>query len=57
MLIEYVLMTEHLPSGREVSPPAPGSSWMDWSHVWGTEMHLKKALERLNLEYPCDSDD
>jgi hypothetical protein len=56
-LVEYVLMMEHLSSGREVSPPAPGSSWTDWSHAWETEMRLKKALEKLNLEYPRDSND
>jgi hypothetical protein len=56
-LIEYVSMTEHLPSGREVSPPAPDNSWMDWSHMWGEEMHLRRALEKLNLEYPRDSAD
>jgi hypothetical protein len=48
---------EHLPSGREVSLPAPGSSWTDWSHAWGGEMRLRKVLEKLNLEYPRDSDD
>jgi len=40
-----------------VSPPASGSSWMDWSHAWRGEMCLKKVLKKLNLEYPCDSDD
>jgi hypothetical protein len=40
-----------------LSPPALGSSWTDWSHVWGGEMCLKRALEKLNLEYPHDSDD
>jgi hypothetical protein len=57
MLIEYVLMIEHLPSRREVSLLALGSSWTDWSHVWGREVYLKRALEKPNLEYPCDSDD
>jgi hypothetical protein len=57
MLIKYMLMMEHLPSGREVSLPAPGSSWTDWSHAWGREAYLKRALEKLNLEYPRDSDD
>jgi len=41
----------------KVSLPAPGNSWMDWSHAWGTEMHLKRVLEKLNLEYPRDSAD
>jgi hypothetical protein len=41
---------------EEVSPPASGSTWTDWSHAWGGEMHLKRALEKLNLEYPADSD-
>jgi hypothetical protein len=50
-------MMEHLPSGREVSLLAPGNSWMDWSHAWGREAHLKRALEKLNLEYPHDLDD
>jgi hypothetical protein len=40
-----------------LSPPAPGNSWTDWGHAWGGEMRLRKALERLNLEYPPDSDD
>jgi hypothetical protein len=42
---------------EDVSPPAPGSSWTNWSHVWGREAYLKRALEKLNLEYPRDSDD
>jgi hypothetical protein len=50
-------MAEHLPSGREVSPLAPGSSWTDWSYTWGGEMRLRKALEKLNLEYAPDSND
>ena len=40
-----------------LSPPAPGSSWTDWSHVWGREAYLKRVLEKLNLEYPHNSDD
>jgi hypothetical protein len=55
-LIDYVSMAEHLPSGREVSPLASGSSWTEWSHTWGGEMCLRKVLEKLNLEYPHDSD-
>jgi hypothetical protein len=41
----------------ELSLPALGSSWTDWSNVWGREAYLRRALEKLNLEYPCDSDD
>ena len=40
-----------------VLPPAPGSSWTDWSHVWGREAHLRRVLEKLNLEYSRYSDD
>jgi hypothetical protein len=50
-------MMEHLPSGREVSPLTSGNSWTDWSYAWGGEMRLRRALEKLNLEYPRDSDD
>jgi len=57
MLVDYVLMAEHLPRGGEVSPPTPPSYWMEWSHAWGTEARLRKVLEKLNLEYPRDSDD
>jgi hypothetical protein len=43
-----------------VSPPVPsptgGPSWTEWSHAWGREMSLQRALEKLNLEYPADSD-
>ena len=56
-LVEYMSITERLPSGREVSPLAPGSSWTDWSHMWGREVYLRRVLEKLNLEYLCDSDD
>jgi hypothetical protein len=28
---------------------------MEWSHMWGREMVLQRALEKLNLEYPADS--
>ena len=45
-----------LGGGGGVSPPALGSSWTEWSHAWGGEMSLKRALEKLNLEYPHDSD-
>jgi hypothetical protein len=30
---------------------------MDWSYMWGREAYLRRALEKLNLEYPYDSDD
>ena len=40
-----------------VSLPALGSGWTEWSHGWGGEMHLRKVLEKLNLEYPRDPDD
>jgi hypothetical protein len=42
---------------KVVLPLAPDSSWTDWSHAWGMEMRLKKALEKLNLKYPHDSAD
>jgi hypothetical protein len=45
------------PNACSLSPPAPGNSWTDWSHAWGGEMRLKKALEKLNLGCPHDSDD
>jgi hypothetical protein len=38
------------------SSPTGGLAWMEWSHVWGTEMALRRALEKLNLKYPADSD-
>ena len=56
-LVEYVSMAEHLPSGREVSLPGPGTNWVDWSNAMGREMYLRRALEKLNLEYPPTSDD
>jgi hypothetical protein len=40
-----------------LSPPASSIGWTDWSYTWGGEMCLRRALEKLNLEYPCDSDD
>ena len=37
-----------------VSPPRPGTNWADWSDVMGREMYLRRALDRLNFEYPSD---
>jgi hypothetical protein len=31
------------------------TSWADWSNTWGREMVLQRALERLNLKYPANS--
>ena len=53
-LVDYVSMAEHLPSGGEVSPPRPGTNWADWSDAMGREMYLRRALDRLNFEYPSD---
>jgi hypothetical protein len=55
VLINYVLMAEHLPSGGEVSLPPSSTNWSDWSNVVGREMYLHRALDRLNLEYPSDT--
>jgi hypothetical protein len=55
VLVDYVSMAEHLPSGGEVSPPPPGTNWANWSNALGREMYLRRVLERLNFEYPSDS--
>jgi hypothetical protein len=47
-------MTEHLPSGGEVSLPPPGTNWADWSNALGREMYLRRALTKLNLELPYE---
>jgi hypothetical protein len=54
-LVDYMSMVDHLPSGGEVSPPAPGTNWANWSNTLGREMYLCRALDRLNLEYPSDN--
>jgi hypothetical protein len=55
VLVNYVSMAEHLPSGGEVSLPLPGTNWADWSNAMGREMYLRRVLERLNFEYPSDT--
>jgi len=37
-----------------VSPPRPGTNWANWSDAMGREMYLRRALDRLNFEYPSD---
>jgi hypothetical protein len=37
-----------------MSPPRPGTNWADWSDAMGREMYLRRALDRLNFEYPSD---
>jgi len=37
-----------------LSPPAPGTNWADWLDALGREMYLRRALDRLNLEYPSN---
>ena len=54
VLVDYVSMAEHLPSGGEVSPLPPGTNWANWLDAMGREMYLRRALERLNFEYPSD---
>jgi hypothetical protein len=56
VLVNYMSMVDHLPSGGEVSPPPPGTNWADWLNTMGREMYLHRALEWLNFEYPSDSD-
>jgi hypothetical protein len=41
--------------GGDVSPPRPGTNWADWSDAMGREMYLRRALDRLNFEYPSDN--
>jgi hypothetical protein len=55
VLVDYILMVDHLPRGGEVSLPPPGTNWANWSNVMGREMYLHRALDRLNLEYPSDN--
>jgi hypothetical protein len=40
----------------ELSPPAPGTNWADWSNALGREMYLHRALAKLNAEYPPEAD-
>jgi hypothetical protein len=42
--------------GGVVSPPAPGTNWVDWSNALGWEMYLHRALAKLNAEYPLEAD-
>jgi len=37
-----------------LSPPRPGTNWVDWSDAMGREMYLRRALDRLNFEYPSN---
>jgi hypothetical protein len=39
---------------QKMSPPRPGTNWADWSDAMGREMYLRRALDRLNFEYPSD---
>jgi hypothetical protein len=38
----------------QVLLPLPGTNWANWSNAMGREMYLRRALDRLNLEYPSD---
>ena len=54
------LMMEHLPREGDMSPllPVP-PPWVQWSNELAREMYVKRALEKLKLEYPdsvSDSD-
>jgi hypothetical protein len=55
MLVNFVLMIEHLPRGGVVSPPPPGINWVDWSNMLGQEMYLHCTLKKLNAKYPPES--
>jgi len=51
-----VVLRMHFLSGQLLSLPGPGTNWADWSNTMGREMYLRRALEKLNLEYPPTSD-
>jgi hypothetical protein len=55
--ISYIFTPRHLLSyavPTVLSPPRPGTNWADWSDAMGREMYLRRALDRLNFEYPSD---
>jgi len=41
---------------ERLSPPPPGTNWVDWSNAMGREMYLHRVLEKLNAEYLPESD-
>jgi hypothetical protein len=58
MLIESMSsMTEHLPSGGEVSLLPLGTNWADWLDMLGREIYLQRALAKLNLQLLSESED
>ena len=38
-----------------VSPLSPVPPWVQWSNELAREMYIKRALNRLQLQYPDDS--
>ena len=38
-----------------MSPPSPVPPWVQWSNELAREMYIKRALSRLQLQYPDDS--
>src|SRR5216683_6783275 len=43
------------PSTPVVSPPSLVPPWVQWSNELAREMYIKRALNRLQLQYPDDS--
>jgi hypothetical protein len=41
---------------KSMSPLPPGTNWADWSNALGREMYLRRALAKLNAEYPPEAD-
>ena len=53
MLSDTAASLEPLPISL---PPLGGTNWVDWLDVLGQEMYLRRALEKLSLGYPSESD-
>jgi hypothetical protein len=51
----YINFIDTMGQRTHLSPPRPGTNWADWSDAMGREMYLRRALDRLNFEYPPDS--
>ncbi len=43
------------PEALDLSPLSPVPPWVQWSNELAREMYIKRALNRLQLQYPDDS--
>jgi len=55
--LKHIPKEQTIPKEHAMSLPLPVPPWVQWSNELVREMYIKRALQRLELQYPANSSD